>query len=69
MFAYVRMAALAYILLVFTGGYVTVSTLKGLWDQADRLQTLAAANTHAQDQYSRALGVYDGLEPSAGNIN
>ena len=66
MYLLTRFASIIYVLTVFTGGYLAVSTLSGLWDQADRFQRIAAASAHGEETLSNTLLVFDAIEPATG---
>jgi|GEM_PF-2617163 len=61
-----RIATAAYVLSIFVGGYLAVSTLKGLWTEADRFQTIASASEYGAETLDNTLLVFDAIEPAAG---
>lgn len=67
MFPIIRFAAIAYVLAVFTGGYLAVSALKGLWTEADRFEQLSAAASYGTDTLNNTLLVFDAIEPATGH--
>jgi hypothetical protein len=66
MFSLTRFAGLAYILIIFLGGYLAVSTLSGLWHQAASFERLATLSAQSTDALNDTLLVFDAIEPTAG---
>ncbi len=52
-----------FLLLVFSGGYLAVSSMRSLWHQASKLESIASLNGGG----SYKTLEFDKVEPSAGN--
>lgn len=68
MFPLVRIAAVAYVLSIFVGGYLAVATLKGIWTEAGRFERLASLSEAGANELDRTLLTFDSITPSSGDI-
>lgn len=64
-----RLAAVAYAVTIFLGGYLAVSTIKGLWTAAGHFEQLAVASTYGEDNLDRTMLVFDEIEPAGGEAS
>jgi len=59
-----RLMLVAYVLSIFTGSYLAVSTLRSLWQEGRKLELISSLSV--DDKRYKTLE-FDKIEPSAGH--
>jgi hypothetical protein len=65
MLTFSHVATAVYVLIVFTAGYVGVSTVHGFFNETARMERLSTLGDTAQNQFNHTVLVMDRIEPSA----